>query len=469
MIPQRLLLPSAILLASIAAHADVTLSPIIGSHMVLQQKVPCPIWGWAEAGEEVTVEFAGQKKTAKPGEGGKWMVKLDALKASSEPQTMTIKGKNEVKLEDVLVGEVWLCSGQSNMEMTVGSSQNGPQEANDSAKYPQIRHLKINNRPEAMPTDKVTSDGWKVASPQTTGNFTGVGYFFAREIANDQKVPVGLLGSNWGGTRIEPWTPPVGFQKVPALKEITDKLDGFSKGKVNEGTPTALYNGRIAPLVPFAIKGALWYQGESNVGEGMLYFEKKKALIDGWRQVWEMPEMPFYFAQIAPYNYGPASERLPRLWEAETATLKIPHTGMAVLMDIGNVKDIHPKNKQEVGRRLALWALAKDYGKKDVVFSGPLYKAAKFTDGKATLTFEYGAGLKTRDGKTPSHFVIAGEDQKFVPAKAEIVGDTVVVSGEGVAKPVAVRYGWAQDAEPNLANGAGLPASAFRTDDWAAK
>jgi sialate O-acetylesterase len=479
----RLILPALAVLAStiLPASADVTLSPIIGSHMVLQRDSACPIWGWADQGEDVTVEFSGQKQTAKPDAEGKWMVKLQPMKANATGQAMTIRGKNELKLDDILIGEVWLCSGQSNMEFNVKSSMNDKEEiaaANDS----RIRHIKINNPPAKTPQAKVISNGWQPASPQTVGSFTGVGYFFARELAKNLDVPVGLLGSNWGGTRIEPWTPPIGFKETPTLSKISEKLDSYpeTEEKVDKADPTkktvsaklqsplALYNGRIAPLIPYAIRGALWYQGESNNGEGMLYTEKMKALIGGWRKVWNMPEMPFYFVQLAPFIYGGANpEDLARIWEAQTAALKIPHTGMAVTTDISTVTDIHPKNKQDVGRRLALWALAKDYGKKDLVYSGPLYKSVKFEGDKAVLTFEHAAGgLKTRDGAAPSRFQVAGEDKKFVPAKAEIAGETVVVTGEGVTKPVAVRYGWAHDAEPNLANKSGLPASPFRTDDW---
>lgn len=474
-------LPSTILAVAFSVtpllHAEVSLSPIIGSHMVLQRDAACPIWGWADAGEEVTVEFAGQKHTAKPDADGKWMVKLKPLKASAQGATMTIRGKNTLTLEDVVVGEVWLCSGQSNMEWSVAASLN-PKEEIAAANDGLIRHIKVNHTPAQQPVAKLERTEWKLASPQTAGNFTAVGYFFARELRKELNVPIGLLGSNWGGTRIEPWTPPVGFKQVPALKNIADKLDTYpatstgkdGKVKIDHQSPLALYNGMIAPLVPYAIRGSLWYQGESNNGEGMLYTEKMKALIGGWRELWQMPEMPFYYVQLAPFIYGNANpENLARIWEAQTAALKIPHTGMAVTTDISNIKDIHPKNKQEVGRRLALWAMAKTYGKKDVVFSGPLYQAVKFDGGKATLTFEHAKGLKSRDDQPLSFFEIAGEDKNFVPAKAEISGDKVVVTGEGVGKAAAVRYGWRHDAEPNLANGAGLPASPFRTDDWPIK
>jgi sialate O-acetylesterase len=473
-------LPSALLTLIVSAtallRADVTLSPIIGSHMVLQRDAACPIWGWADAGEEVTVEFAGQKQTAKPDANGKWMVKLTPLKASAEGRELTIRGKNTLKLDDVVVGEVWLCSGQSNMEWNVGGTQNAKEEI-AAATDGLIRHIKVENQPAEKPVAKVESrGGWQAASPQTVAGFTAVGFFFARELRKELNVPVGLLGSNWGGTRIEPWTTPSGFKQVPALKDIADKLDqypGTDPGKNGEPpkaklqAPLALYNGRIAPLVPYAMRGALWYQGESNNGEGMLYFEKMKALIAGWRELWQMPDMPFYYVQLAPFIYGGANpENLARIWEAQTAALKIPNTGMAVITDISTIKDIHPRNKQEVGRRLSLWALAKTYGKSGLAYSGPLYKDAKFDGGKATISFQFGDGLKSRDGQALTRFELAGEDKNFVPAKAEISGDKVVVSADGVAKAVAVRFGWSHDAEPNLCNGANLPASPFRTDDW---
>ena len=284
-------------------------------------------------------------------------------------------------------------------------------------------------------------------------------------------VPVGLIGSNWGGTRIEPWTPPVGFQQVPALKEIADNLDKFpaknADGKINHQSPLALYNGMIAPLVPYGIRGALWYQGESNNGEAMLYFEKKKALIAGWRSIWNKPDLPFYFVQLAPFRYGGDPKNLAGIWEAQTATLSIPNTGMAVTVDISNLTDIHPKNKQDVGKRLALWALAQLYGKSDLVYSGPLYKSMAVEGNKIRLSFDHvGGGLVSRDGKPLNWFTIAGEDKNFVEAKAVIDGDSVVVSADSVANPVAVRFGWTQEAEPNLSNKAGLPASPFRTDKW---
>jgi sialate O-acetylesterase len=473
-----MIVSAALILSVATVRAEVTLPSVIGSHMVLQRDTACPIWGWAADGEEVTVEFAGQKQSTKA-EGGKWLVRLQPMKANAQPQTLTIRGTNTLALEDVLVGEVWLCSGQSNMEWNVAQSAN-PQEEISAANHPRIRHIKIPHVPADKPQSNVASSGWQVCSPQTVAGFTAVGYYFGRQLMNELDVPVGLLGSNWGGTRIEPWTPPVGFQQVPALKDIADKLDSFpqkmsQKDKndpnkvnlvINHQSALALYNGMIHPLVPYAIRGALWYQGESNNGEGMLYFEKMKALINGWRTVWNNPEMPFLYVQLAPYRYGNQPvENLPGIWEAQTAALSIPNTGMAVTVDIGNTKDIHPKNKQEVGRRLALWALAKTYGKTGLVYSGPIYKDMKVEGNKVRLSFEYvGSGLVSRDDKPLSNFTIAGDDKKFVDAEAQIDGNTVVVSSSQVTNPVAVRFGWTDTAEPNLSNKEGLPASPFRTD-----
>lgn len=463
----------------VAAQADVKLPAIIGSHMVLQRGVECPIWGWAEAGEKITVSFAGQKQTTTANKNGKWSVNLPPLKASAKGRTLTVKGNNSLKLDDVLVGEVWLCSGQSNMEWRVRQSNNAAEEI-ANAKHPRIRHIKIPHVPATTPQKDVKTEGWKLSGPDTVGDFTAVGYFFGRHLLNELDVPIGLIGSNWGGTRIEPWTPPVGFASVPALKaSITDKLDSYPSmrkvkdrktGKVSEAinhqSPLALYNGMIAPLVPFAIKGALWYQGESNNGEGMLYHEKMKALINGWRKLWNNPELPFYYVQLAPFTYTRANNnreyQLPGIWQAQLATLSVPHTGMAVTTDIAHLKDIHPKNKQDVGKRLALWALARNYGQKGLVYSGPLYLGHKIKGGQAQVSFTHtGTGLKSLDGKSLTHFEVAGADKKFVAAKAVISGEQVVVSSDKVTAPVHVRFGWHETAEPNFGNQAGLPASPF--------
>ncbi len=468
-----------------AAHADVKLPAIFGDHMVLQREQAVPVWGWADDGEKVIVEFAGQKVDA-TAKGGKWSVSLAALKASATGASFTVTGKNKIEFKDVVVGEVWLCSGQSNMEWSVAASKNSAQEI-AGANNPLIRHIKIPRVTAATPQDDVKAGPWQTAATNTVGNFTAVGYFFAREIQKELGVPIGLIGSNWGGTRIEPWTPPIGFQSVPALKEnFADKLatfpakspvvgkdkkavldkDGKPVMNVSSGSPLALYNSMIHPLVPFAIRGALWYQGESNNGEGMLYFEKKRALIEGWRKIWNQGDFPFLFVQLAPYRYnGP--EKLPGIWEAQTATLSIPNTGMAVITDVSTVGNIHPPDKQTVAHRLALWALAKTYNKSVASYASPLFDTLKVDGNKATVSLKNAeGGLKSLDGKPLTWFTIAGADKKFVAAKAEVSGNGVTVSAEGVEKPVAVRFGWHELAEPNLANAAGLPASPFRTDKW---
>lgn len=459
----------AVFLAARLALAEVKLPAVIGDHMVLQRDRPIPIWGWDDAGTEVTVEMAGAKATAKADADGKWIVRLPARKAGG-PYSMAVEGTSKATIRDVLVGEVWLCSGQSNMEWTVGGVDDAQAEI-AAANHMSIRHIKVNHVPAAEPRTEVPSGGWQVCSPETAGGFTAVGYFFGKMLHKELDVAVGLIGSNWGGTRIEPWTPPIGFRKVPALKDIADRLDGFpsrnEKGEVNHQSPLALYNGMVHPLVPYAMRGAIWYQGESNNGEGMLYYEKMKALIEGWRAVWEDERLSFHYVQLAPFRYGGDPTSLPRIWEAQAAALSIPHTGMAVTVDIGNVADIHPRNKQDVGKRLALWALAKDYGREGLVYSGPLYRSMKVEDGKVRIAFDHvGGRLASRDGKPLTWFAVAGEDKRFVEAEAAIDGDTVVVSSPEVPAPVAVRFGWHQEAEPNLSNAEGLPASPFRTDAW---
>ncbi|HEV7998302.1 MAG TPA: sialate O-acetylesterase [Planctomycetaceae bacterium] len=484
--------------------ADVHLPHIFGDHMVLQRDKPIRIWGSAEPGEKVQVSIGKDSAETSADEHRKWKLELPALPASTSPIKVTVTGNNTIVLDDVLVGEVWLCSGQSNMQMNVGSSLHARKEI-DQAKHPEIRLFNVPMRPAGEPAHDVNA-AWAACTPKTVPGFTAVGYFFGRDLHEQLGVPIGLIESSWGGTRIEPWTPPIGFRDIPALAPIVDGiakakaayadsqsaalsryakwLEVAQKAKSNGEpipsppewpvsplatniAPTGLYNGMIHPLVPFSIRGALWYQGESNNGEGMLYFDKMKALIDGWRSVWHEGDFPFLYVQLAPFRYGPkAATALPHIWEAQTAALALPDTGMAVTNDIGDPKDIHPKDKQDVGKRLALWALAKTYGKQ-IVYSGPLYKSMSIDGSKIRVKFEHvGGGLVARNGKPLDWFQIAGDDKKFVDAEAIIDGDSVVVSSPKVAKPVAVRYAFDQIAEPNLQNVEGLPASAFRTDKW---
>ena len=461
------------ILTAFFAQAETKLPSILGSHMVLQRGEACPIWGWDDAGTKVTVSFAGQTHATEAGKDGRWQVSLTAMKANAKGAALTVKGSSTVKLDDVLVGEVWLCSGQSNMEWTVSRSSNAKEEI-ANGNHPLIRHIKIPHVPSAAPQSDVKSGGWQPCTPKVVANFTAVGYYFGRHLQKELNVPIGLIGSNWGGTRIEPWIPPVGFKSVPALKaNFADKLDQFPAKRgngVNHQSPLALYNGMIHPLLPYTIKGALWYQGESNNGEGMLYHEKMKALIAGWRSVWNNPNLPFYYVQLAPFRYGSDNDpRLPGIWQAQLETLKVPHTGMAVTTDITTLRNIHPPNKQDVGKRLALWALTKDYGKKlKGQYSGPIFSKIDHAEGKDSLTVHFQkdstGGLATNDKKPVSHFEIAGKDGKWHPAKATIVyGDHVIVKSDEVKSPMHVRFGWHQMAEPNLVNGAGLPASPFST------
>ncbi len=412
-----------------------------------------------------------------------------------------------IELKDVLVGEVWLCSGQSNMEWPVSASLN-PAEEIAAANYPAIRQMKVGRLTAATPRDEVES-AWQVCSPETVGGFTAAGYFMARELHRELGVPVGLINSSWGGTRIEPWTPLEGFARVPALAAIHEQVSGTLPDQeryraalqahrdevakwlatADEGlrkrtavppspafpasllpltahtAPTTLYNAMISPLVGYGMRGAIWYQGESNHAEGPLYFEKKKALVAGWRERWGIGEFPFLFVQIAPYQYGIEDATiLPAFWEAQSACLAIPNTGMVVTNDIGDIKDIHPKNKQEVGRRLALLALKTAYGRNELVASGPVFRELAVEPGRLRVRFdEIAGGLKSRDGRPLSHFELIGETGEFVPAEALVEGgDSVLLSAPGVKEPVAMRFAWHKLAEPNLANGAGLPAAAFR-------
>ncbi len=485
-----------------AVEANVRVPAVIGNNMVLQKDIPLPIWGWADPGEEVTVTFGDKLMSVKADAAGKWKVTLPAVTEAGGPHEMFIKGKNLIHLTNILVGEVWAGSGQSNMQWNVAQSKDAKEEI-AKGNYPKIRLFIIPLVPAGTPAETVNAQ-WVECSAQTVANSSAVLYFFGREIHQKLNVPVGLITTAWGGTRIQPWIPPEGYSAIPELKEeqgkmvealknygqgvsdsfkaYTTALSAWKSGDPLPVTPaipahplnnnfqwTGLYNGMIHPIAPFALRGFLWYQGESNNGQGMQYYHLKRGLIEGWRNVWNQPEnrdFPFLFAQLAPFNYGGDPTNLPGIWEAQTATLKVKNTGMAVLTDITTVGDIHPPNKQEVGRRLSLWALANTYGKKDLVFSGPLYKAIKAEGDKIVVSFDHSMGLKASDGKDLSWWTVAGEDKKFVKATAKIEGDTVVVQASGVTKPVAVRFGWHQSAEPNFVNGAGLPASPFRSDTW---
>jgi len=504
---------TALALFALSAQAEIRLPKVFSSHMVLQQSKPIQIWGWANPNETVTVKLAAQTLQINANEKGEWKAVLQSMPAGG-PFTLTVSGSSNVTLEDVMIGEVWLCSGQSNMEMGIRMCENADQEV-AAANYPNVRLLMVPKRWSATPESDMNAT-WKVCSPTTVaengwGGFSASAYYFGRELHKQLGVAVGLIDASWGGTLIQPWTTPEGFESVPALKGDSDRvklgdprtpshqarateffktMDNWlanARKAVNDQAiipsmpsypsellpphdtqhATALYNGMIHPLGTFAVRGAIWYQGEANLGDGMLYAERMKGLINGWRQIWG-EDLSFYYVQIAPYNYGGNPQTEARLWEAQAAVMQmVPNTGMAVVNDIGNLKDIHPKNKQDVGKRLALWALAKNYGKTDIVYSGPIFKTMKIEDGKLRLEFDHvGSGLASKDGKPLSWFEIIDADEGgFVQATAEIDGNTVVLSAPSVKHPVAMRYAWSMLAEPNLMNKEGLPVSAFRAGD----
>ena len=498
-----------------AAQADVRLPHVFGSHMVLQRDAKLPVWGWAKAGEKVSVQLGDRPVVATTATAkGEWSMTLPPMQAGG-PLKMTVSGTNRIVLDDVLVGEVWVGSGQSNMWWTVERSLN-PEKEIAAAKFPQMRLLTIPQKSSHIPLDDVQA-AWTVCSPDTIARFSACAYFFGRHLHRELKVPVGLINSSWGGTRIEPWTPPVGFAGVPELEaihkqvQLTDPHSAAYKARIGEyigqaeawlqgarsavkaetplkampaypkellpftshQQPCMLYNAMIRGIVPFAIRGAIWYQGESNHREGMLYAAKTKALVEGWRKVWDQGDFPFLYVQIAPYVYGSESPYIvPEFWEAQSAALVIPNTGMAVPSDIGNLRNIHPKNKQELGRRLALIALAKTYGQKGIVYSGPTYKSMAIEGASIRIRFDHvGSGLASRDGKALNWFELIGQETDFVKAKAAIDGDSVVVSAPSVKRAAAVRFAWHKLAEPNLMNKEGLPAVAFRAGkvperDW---
>ncbi len=446
-----------------AAWAEVKLPKILGDNMVLQQQAEARIWGWADPGEEVAVQLGDQKGTAKADEQGRWLVKV-RTPAAGGPYEVTVIGKNnQITLRNVLVGEVWVASGQSNMQWPVSRSDNAQQEI-AAAKYPQIRLFTVARKVSDKPLDDCEGR-WEECSPETVADFSAVAYFFGRHLHKELNVPVGLINSSWGGTICEAWTSPEALRSDEDFRPILDRAKEFNPKNPNQ--PSVLFHGMIHPLLPFVIRGAIWYQGESNVGRAAQYKKLFPTMIRDWRTHWGIGDFPFYYVQLAPFRYGNRAypECLPELWEAQLQTLSLPNTGMAVTTDIGNIKDIHPTNKQEVGRRLALWALANIHGKQ-VVYSGPLYESCTVEGNTIRIKFRHAEDGLVCKGDRLTHFTIAGEDQKFVPAEAVIDGSTVVVSSPQVAKPVAVRFAWEETAEPNLFNKAGLPASPFRTDNF---
>ncbi len=623
-------------------HANVRLPKIFGNNMVLQRDTPIKVWGWADARERITVQFDKQTRSVRAGRDGKWEVTLDAVPYGG-PYQLDVKGKNAISFTNVLVGDVWVCSGQSNMEWPLASSNNAGEEIRQSD-FPQIRHFKVPTQVAAAPLADVSGGSWEISGPETSGDFTAVGYFFARALHRELNIPIGLINTSWGGTHVETWTSREAFEgseefknmiaKMPKLdldsiaranmtttrkriEGLQGRLDAPSEtvltwkeasfddsswpamtvprlwesqepgnidglvwlrksfdlsvaeagkegilelAKIDDGDetyvngvkvgttsrynedrrysvpanilkegknviairvedtgggggvygdpeavkitaggktiplagkwlyqveklsvaaglgpndyPTLLYNAMIHPLLPYAIKGAIWYQGESNAGRSYQYRKAFPLMITDWRKRWKMGDFPFYFVQLASFEAGGGNSRKGSGWaelrEAQTLTLSLPNTGMAVTTDIGDPHDIHPRNKQDVGKRLAAIALNKTYGGTEE-YSGPVYEAMKTIGNKAVITFTHtGKGLMTPDKYGYLRgFEIAGADRQFHYAKAFIEGDHVVVVNDNVSSPVAVRFGWADDASDcNLYNMEGFPAGPFRTDQW---
>jgi sialate O-acetylesterase len=499
------------------SHALVKLASPFTDHMVLQCDMKVPVWGTAEAGEEVTVEFAGQKTSIKAAADGKWRLELQPMKASSESRTFAVSGSKTDKpleLQDVLVGEVWLASGQSNMEFTmskkVKSFAGVANETNEiaAANYPLIRMFTGAGTKTFTPQETIKGE-WKVCTPENAPAFSAVGYFFARDLQRDIKVPVGIINESFGASTAESWIDRGTMAADPKLKPMLDRFDeavehfrtnpppvvadprsedvsatnavvantktngtssrrargsGAQRDPVqDQHNATVLYNGMIAPIIPYAIRGAIWYQGESIVGADAgiaLYPHVQATLVRDWRKLWGEGDFPFLIVQLAGQE---AASNSPRVREAQAIVLELPNTGMAVATDIGEAKNVHPKNKQDVGDRLARIALAKTYGRK-IEFSGPAYESMKVEGNAIRVNFSHAEGLVARDG-TLNWFSIAGADGKFVSAEAKIDGQSVIVSSPEVTTPVAVRYAWVNFTKGgHLYNSAGLPAAQFRSD-----
>ncbi|WP_017733942.1 sialate O-acetylesterase [Nafulsella turpanensis] len=455
------LLLTAILLPLSSALANVGLPAIFSNHMVLQQNTEVVIWGWAKALEEVSVSGSWNQDTVKTvaNANAQWQVSLKTPPAGG-PYTLTIKGYNTIVLEDVLIGEVWFVSGQSNMEWSTRAGIDNAEQAIREADYPAIRFFNVEHRTADVPQIDLGGH-WAASSPETMIDFSAIAYFFGRELHQELDVPIGLINSSWGGTPAEVWVKPAIISENSELAAAATKI---AEAPWCPHLPGKAYHAIVAPIIPFKIAGVLWYQGETNTAAPQAYEKLLPALIASWRSEWGY-DFPFYFAQIAPFQYGRPMEGV-LLRDAQRKSLAVPKTGMVVLSDIGNTENIHPTNKLDVGKRFANIALNRTYGREHFPVSGPLYREMKVENNKIRLYFDYAEnGLKIK-GKKLTQFEIAGEDRQFVPATARIKGNTIVVSAPKVKNPVAVRFAWSNTAEPNLFNTEDLPASSFRTDDW---
>lgn len=453
-----------LLFAFLSAPAAFAAAPVpaepFGDEMVLQREAKVPVFGKADPGGKVTVAFAGQTKETVADKDGAWRVELDPMPASADNRVMTLAcGPDKAEIKNVLVGEVWICSGQSNMEFTVAKSLMAKAAAHTAD--PGLRLRSIAKITAGAPQNAVKGTPWLRADAQSIAAFSAVGYAFGGRLRTDLKVPVGLVNASWGGTRIEAWTP------AGAQPQVPSPASGAAQQK-----PAVLYNGMIHPWAGYAIRGAIWYQGEANCfqGDGAKYTDRMQAMVSGWRQAFGRGDFAFYFVQLAPFNYGGdkkrkvAADALPVFWAAQArAAAEIKNAGMAHTQDVGNWGNIHPADKLPVGERLARLALSRTYGKasfKDD--AGPVFKAMTVNGGEAKITFDHAqSGLAARDGKPPAGFEVAGADGRFVDAAAKIDGAAVVVSSPQVAEIARVRFGWQTGQDTNLFNGEKLPACAF--------
>ncbi|MBC7967677.1 MAG: sialate O-acetylesterase [Fuerstia sp.] len=488
----RIVLAASMLLVPSIAMAELKLPNIFGDHMVVQQKMPVKVWGWTKPGQEVTVTLAEKSVTGKAGDDGRFDVALPAVEVGG-PYTLEIKADETRTINDVLVGEVWICSGQSNMQWTVGNSTD-PDLERLTAKHPTIRMI---NFPHVGTQEPVLTHDtpWMECTPDTVSGFSAVGYFFARQLNETIDVPIGMINNAWGGSACEAWINRDVLNADPQFAPMMDRwiakekqfADLSPKADLNDEEKTALeklkrempgnqrpaniYNGVLKSHLGYTIRGAIWYQGESNASRAYQYRELFPLMISSWRQEWGQGDFPFYWVQLAdfkPETTEPVESDWAELREAQTMTMaKLPHTGEAVIIDIGEGKDIHPKNKVDVGRRLARWALANEYGVA-VPFHSPQYKSMEKQGAKVVLTFDHvDGGWRPFDVNKPVGFAIAGADKKFVQADAAILKDgRIEVSSTAIADPVAVRYAWADNPVCNMYSGAGLPMTPFRTDDW---
>ncbi|QGY42682.1 sialate O-acetylesterase [Maribellus comscasis] len=442
-----------------SAVANVSLPEIFSDNMVLQQNTEVKFRGWAKPGETVNIkgDWMDESKSVKVESQGTWEIKLKTPGAGG-PYNITIKGYNKIVLKNVLIGEVWLCSGQSNMEWTAMAGINNREEEIAAADYPEIRLFTVQNSSSLYPQEHCTGV-WKECSPETMKDFSAVAYFFGRQLQKEMGVPVGLINSSWGGTPAEAWMPEEVIENDDFLQTAAALQKTVPWGPVE---PARIYNAMIFPLIPFRIAGALWYQGEANTINGYAYTALLSNLIASWRNNWGY-NFPFYFAQIAPYKYGRPFEGV-IVREAQRKTLeKVENTGMVVLSDIGDTTNIHPKNKQDVGLRFANLALNRYYETEKIEDSGPLFKSMDIDKNKVLISFEHAAGLHAK-GNSLGCFEIAGADGIYYPAEAKIKGEKVIVQSKKIKEPLNVRFAWSNTATPNLFNGAGLPASCFSTE-----